>query len=1355
MPHLAKPHANDRQTAELELVHQVLDGLSVRLALLDARGIVGFTNRAWRDSMGDTAEGGFVLGGDFLTACMLRSASGQDEFTAVAGAIKAILRDPIGSSSSGSRAAGAEGPDASATEILAEGNTSPGWKVEAINSRSWARVLVTMGPGVETHRVASICDQERELLRVIASNRPLSEVLEAFVTGHERLFPGTRCSVSLLDAAGTRFMPTVGPSLPPEYLRLIDGLEIGPAAGSCGTAAFTGQTVIVTDITTDPLWAIGREVPARFGLRACWSVPIVSLDGRRVLGTFSMYFTTPRAPATPEREAIESLAKLASLVIERAMTADAARKADANLRAALDAGKIGTWLFDPVTGRITWHPSALALFGLTEAAVGDGGLSPFLNLVHPDDLPALSEAISRSRLTGADYDVHYRLRRADTGEERWIGARGVAVRDDRGVVTGFAGACVDVTGSVLAAKRHQKVAERLELVKRACPLGTWELDAASNTIECDDRMLQMYGLDPTRSGVSVDELRSRLKPEDAVRLENELSAALNSGNDEIHTEVCIVMADGRQRTVETHATLIRDADGRVARIVGVDIDATETLEGRRELERTNEQLRLLVEGTDLVFWEYDPARESFTYVSPKAAKFGFPMEEWYRAGFWVERLHPDDRDRAVTFCAAQVMRGLDHRFQYRMVAADGREVWIDDLVTVSRDALGRRVLRGVFIDITDRKKAELALAESEARWNYAIDSAGFGIWDWNIETGGVFYSQGWKAMLGYSTDEVGNQLSEWERLTHPEDKLRVTANLQRHFAGETDTQEVEFRMLAKDGSYKWIRSIGRVTERGPEGRPKRMLGAHQDVTARRAAVEQLSRTAELLTRTGEIARIGGWDLDLITGELYWSDVVRRIHEVPPDFHPTVDTAIEFYDVAARPVVRRAVEHGIRSGEPWSLELPLITATGRRIWVLAQGSAEIRDGRPVRLLGTFQDITDRKLAEDERHKLETQIQRVQRWESIGMLAGGVAHDFNNLLTGMLGYAQLASLGLPPDSTVKPYLEQIVLGAKRAGELCQQLLAYAGKGKLVEVPIDASAVVREMVNLLHPAISYRANLVIEAPEGLQAFVGDSSQFRQVVMNLITNASDALGDSPGVIRIRTGLKSLDAAFIRNSTVVQDCEPGRFVFIEVVDSGQGMSPEIIARIFDPFFTTKFTGRGLGLAAVLGIVKGHGGTITVQSRLGQGTTFTAYFPAREASPAALPDPGPAARDHGPPPRVLVIEDEAPVRALIASTLERAGCTFTLSEDGDQGVAAFKRFPLAFDVVLLDLTMPRRDGIETLELLRQVRPDVRVVIMSGYSETDVTSRLGELSAGRSLSGFLHKPFSVQELLQAVGVRWPG
>ncbi len=404
----------------------------------------------------------------------------------------------------------------------------------------------------------------------------------------------------------------------------------------------------------------------------------------------------------------------------------------------------------------------------------------------------------------------------------------------------------------------------------------------------------------------------------------------------------------------------------------------------------------------------------------------------------------------------------------------------------------------------------------------------------------------------------------------------------------------------------------------------------------------------------------------------------------------------------------------------------------------------RSGEPGALV-LFKDVTEEKEQEAERQRIETQMQRAQKLESLGVLAGGIAHDFNNLLVGIVGNADLALLLAPAGSPIQQALIKIKMAGGRAAELTRQLLAYSGKKEGVQIEaVDLNPLISELKNLLEVSISNYVSLDMVLSVDLPLVRGDLSQITQVLMNLITNASEAIGERPGSIMIATGTVVLDSDECARWRTSWDVSEGVYVFIDVSDTGCGMSASTCEQIFEPFFTTKATGRGLGLAAVAGIIRSHRGAIEVHSELDAGTTFRVLLPAApgarlEASQTDTINPNVEGLAAG---EILVVDDEQHVRDVLSDMLETFGFEVETAADGTEAIDIFRESPDSFCAVILDMAMPKMGGAETLRALREISSDIPIIICTGYNEDQTFEGTGP-------SAFLQKPFRLATLISTL------
>ncbi|HWC97528.1 MAG TPA: response regulator [Candidatus Sulfopaludibacter sp.] len=478
-------------------------------------------------------------------------------------------------------------------------------------------------------------------------------------------------------------------------------------------------------------------------------------------------------------------------------------------------------------------------------------------------------------------------------------------------------------------------------------------------------------------------------------------------------------------------------------------------------------------------------------------------------------------------------------------------------------------------------------------------------------------------------------------------------------------------------------------------------------------------------------RLVNKEMARISGKAVEEHIGRTPEEIAPSRAAHIRSMFQQVSETGTPLLDREVVDAAREGRSWSESwYPVRSANGRLLGVGA----------------TVIETTEQKRAEQSRLDLEKRMQDAQKLESIGLLAGGIAHDFNNLLTGILGNASLARELAPAGTTIAGCLGDIVKASERAAHLTMQMLAYSGKGQFFVESTNLSQETEDVVRLVQSSIPQKISVSLHLPKELPRIRADKGQLQQVVMNIVVNAAEAIGDTQGTLSIQTGVRDLSENEIRADLNAM-IEPGRFVFLEVRDTGCGMDEATKARIFDPFFTTKFTGRGLGLAAVGGIVRAHNGAIRVASSPGQGSCFEVFFPVAE-QPASFVPSAPAEEIAPSVPlcgTVLVVDDEQMVLRTARSALQRHGCSVILAESGPAAIDLLRRHAAEVSLIVLDLSMPGMSGLEVLPELRSLRPDVPVLISSGYSEAETL----RLFTGHKISGFLQKPYTSRRLLERV------
>ena len=628
----------------------------------------------------------------------------------------------------------------------------------------------------------------------------------------------------------------------------------------------------------------------------------------------------------------------------------------------------------------------------------------------------------------------------------------------------------------------------------------------------------------------------------------------------------------------------------------------------------------------------------------------------------------------------------------------------------------------------EAKRAEDALRQSEARLGMAIGQVPAVLWTTDEELR-------FTSSLGAGLSALGLAPGQVVGLSLEQYLGAGSVALERHrhaLRGESMGYEYEMEGRAYTAHVEPLRDAG--------GAIRGTVGIAVDITEARRADQALRDSGARLRQV----------IDLVPHFIFAKDGEGRFllanRAVADAYGTTVDRLIGRTDAdfaRSEEEVRRFREDDlevVRTGEPRvGLEEPITDARGRvrhlqttKIPFTFSGT-----GRPA-VLGVSIDVTDSRAAEEA-------LRRAAKEESLAVLAGGVAHDFNNLLAAILGHASLALKQLPEGSPARRHVEKAATAVERAADLTRQMLAYSGRGHFVVRPTDVNALVLENLPLLEVGVPKSVRLEAALGAGLPLVDADVGQLQQVLMNLVINAAEATSARGGKVTVATGVRQVtasDRALWRASG--HSLAPGAYVCLEVRDDGAGMDAETVDRIFEPFFTTKFTGRGLGLAAVLGVVRGHRGALSVESVPGQGTVFRILLaPCARAAPSDAPR---AVASAGAGRCVLLIDDEEAVREMVGEVLEHEGVSVLRAEDGARGLAVFREEHERIDVVLLDLSMPGLSGEETFRRLREVDPGVRVILSSGYDRDEARGRFG---AGAP-AGFIQKPYRPEQLIAEIG-----
>ena len=637
-------------------------------------------------------------------------------------------------------------------------------------------------------------------------------------------------------------------------------------------------------------------------------------------------------------------------------------------------------------------------------------------------------------------------------------------------------------------------------------------------------------------------------------------------------------------------------------------------------------------------------------------------------------------------------------------------------------------------EITEREKTAEALRRSEERYALAVEGASDGIWERDYAAGKTYYSPRWKSMLGYEDHEILNEREEWLKRIHPDDYDMVRRHLADYLEGQTRTYKIEYRMLHKDGSYRWILAKGACVH-DFQGKPYRMAGSHTDITERKRAEEELRKNEELLRIILETLPVGVVVFNLEGKKILENQTRKKIWCVRDEAGISLEEYKGWFTDSGEQIkkedwpVFRAFNKGIT--ECKIIEIECFDGTKRTI--VNAATPLIIGGRIVAGIGVVEDITEQK-------RLEQQLLQAQKMESIGLLAGGVAHEFNNLLTAISGGCEeLQEAVDESDELLQSNIQMIQSAAKEAADLTRSLLAFGRRQVIRPKPVSINDVIADAGKLLLRTLEENIHFSVDLSSEKLTVMADSGQIKQVIVNLAINARDAM-PSGGNLTIRTWQTILDEETARQYDLEK---PGGYAIISVYDTGAGMDGKTIEKIFEPFFTTKEVGKGsgLGLSIIYGIIKQHNGSIRVESKPGEGTTFTIYLPRIEAE-ITKETPQRKVLPSGGTETILVVEDDDFVRHFLEKALGREGYEIITAKDGEEAVSKFEGHPGTISLIISDMMMPKKSGRQMYDEISRIKPGTRVLFISGYS-VDMIEKKGIL--GENVD-FIAKPFTKKDLL---------
>lgn len=820
--------------------------------------------------------------------------------------------------------------------------------------------------------------------------------------------------------------------------------------------------------------------------------------------------------------------------------------------------------------------------------------------------------------------------------------------------------------------------------------------------------------------------------------------------------------------------------GSIADLVSLILEVNERQQTEDALRRSQQMYEQLVNSIEGIVWEADAVTFQFTFVSQYAERLtGYPVEHWLsEPDFWIKHIHPDDRSQAMEFCLSAIERKEDHAFDYRMVTADGREIWLRDIVTVEPGENESLQLRGVIVDITERRRAEEELRQSEKRYRLLFKNNPLPMWVYDVET------LRFLAVNDTAIDDYGYSNDEFLSMTildirPPEDipTLRDRLSEMNHEL----SMSTAWRHQRKDGSIFDVEITSHVLNFA--GRNARLVLA-TDITERRqieeiqvrraahialradisaALAESESTLRSLLEKCAEalvqhldaaFARIWTFNKEENVLELQASagisaqiddtsarkpGDVEQIDLVPGEYQPHITN-----DLQNDPRISDK-EWAEREGMVAFADYPLIVED-RLVGMMAIFARQKLAEDTLDAMYSIADIIsqgiERKRAEGALRESEEQLRQSQKLEAIGQLAGGIAHDFNNLLTAINGYSDLTMRHLRAEDPLRRNIEEIKKAGDRAASLTRQLLAFSRKQVLQPKVLDLNTVVSDLEKMLRRLIGEDVDLRTVLKPQLGNVKADPGKIEQVIMNLALNARDAMPHG-GKLIIETDNIYLDKKY---ADLHLTATPGYYVMLAVNDTGTGMDEQTQRRIFEPFFTTKEVGKGtgLGLSTVYGIIKQSGGNIWVYSEVGMGTSFKVYLPRIDEGAEDYKRAAQTAAVIQGTETILLAEDEDMVRRLACEVLEMYGYRVLEAPSGGSALLICER-EQQIDLLVTDVVMPEMSGRELADRLALLRPEMKVLFMSGYTDSAITHQ-GILQEGEN---FIQKPFAPDDFVQKV------
>lgn len=991
-------------------------------------------------------------------------------------------------------------------------------------------------------------------------------------------------------------------------------------------------------------------------------------------------------------------------------------------------------VLDTIPQRVFWKRLDFSYLGCNRPFANDGGIDDANLIIGKNDFelgwkdvaqlyrdddrtvmetntPKLNFEEPQTRLDGSQY---------------WLRTSKVPLHDRNGNVIGILGTYEDITERKQIEEALRKERLLLRTLIDNLPDAIYAKDTSCRKTLANLADVHNMGLHSEAEVLGKDDFELYPK-EVAEAFFADDQSVLQSGQPVLDREEYLFDENGEKRWLLTSKLPLLDERGQVAGLIGIGRDVTDWKRAEDALRESEARYRSIFENS----------LNAVLLTIPDGRILAANLEACRILGRTEEEICQIGRSGVVDTTDPRLPAALEERTrtgrfngELTLVRKDGTKFPAEVATSTFSDKNGDTKTSMIIRDITDRKRAEEALRQSEERYKRITQAVTDYIYTVRVENGRPVetrHSEGCIAVTGYTSGQFAADPYLWYRMVVDQDRAAVEDQARRQLAGE-DVPPLEHRIVRKDGATRWVRNT-MVQHRDESGKLLSYDGLVQDITDRKLVEKELAASEKNYRELVENALVGVFKTDISGEILYANKAMAEMFEYKSVEEIDGPVARDLYKNPDD--VDRFIEHIKKFGKFDSWELELLTKTGKVKNVLISASL---DGNIIS--GMMKDITDIRT-------LEREFIQTQKLEGLGNIAAGIAHDFNNILGIILGYAELLKRRGPDPERFETGMKAIIDSGARGKILVNQLLMFARKTEITFTSVQVNQIISEIAKVLEETFPRTIKISTELLTGLPHITADANQIHQVLLNICVNARDAMPRG-GALSISTSTVSNDSLIARHP----EAAASQYVEMQVSDTGIGMDETTRIRIFDPFFTTKDVGKGsgLGLSVVFGIVQNHRGFIEVNSKLGEGTTFSIYFPVQEQLAEQLePVKEYAEEVSGGTETVLVIEDEQMLRELARSILGSNGYEVITAQDGEEGVEIFRNNKSRIAIVISDLGLPKLSGEEVVGRIKQIDPRAKIIIASGYIDHEVRSKL-ENSGVRD---FVQKPYMMKEVLGAV------